>query len=273
MDKEVQQENWVPILKVIENMELYGVHSMKDLEVAYRPDVKSIEISGEKPILMPSGLIRKTTGVGKTQYFETDTTIKWYPSIYRGRLYLVSDRPMATPIYLKGRAGLYFCQKILEDIVHLHDCSLLQARAVTDAKEREKLFLFAYPPEVDRKNTLWALIGRRQEEAVVRECSYNDGVVGTYTRELAQIWASGYIDELTERFEIFHFISLPKNIFVDISKLGKEPLPMKRGVITGISTDTKNKLRDIATGRIAEDGPMLAEALLKVIEAIEGQMD
>ncbi len=273
MDKELQKENWVPILEVIGNMEHYGVPDMQALEVAYKPDFKSVEILGGEPTRMPNGLIRKTSGGKITQYFETETTIKWYPTIYRNKLYLLSDRPMATPLYLKGRAGLNFCQKILEDIAHLYDCSSLQARAVTNPEERKRLFLFAYPPEIERRKTLWALIGKFPDDIAVTEASYINGRADPVLVKLAKFVAGDHVDEDTERFDIYHFISLPNNIFVDISKLGIEPLPMKRGVITGISKDTKDKLRDIASGKIAVDGTMLAETLLKVIEAIEGQMD
>ena len=63
---------------------------------------------------------------------------------------------------------------------------------------------------------------------------------------------------------------LPDNIFVDVSKVGKGPLPIKRGVNTGVSSEDKEKLKAIASGKTEFDGAILAEMLLKVIEAIEG---
>lgn len=275
MDKSMQKENWICIMEFIDNAQQYGVKQQIDTELDYKPDYRSFEIPG-----MPKTRASKrlyTSGWERTQYLETDMELRWFPFRLEGQVYLIPNMTMRIPIRLRGLEGLRNGARILKEIAHLYDCISLGATGLIGTEECHEI-LRALPYElipVDGYQILMRVIPEIRYVEIAYCIQDSDG---TRTKEFheGKLYIKNYtgfgpdIEEFTNTYRIFPLVMLPDNIFVDVSKVGKGPLPIKRGVNTGVSSEDKEKLKAIASGKTEFDGAILAEMLLKVIEAIEG---
>ena len=204
---------WVSLKDLMENPSKYGVKDPRELQIAYTPDKKSITLT------------QKMTGYSQVQKLKTETHgHKYYPVIYKGKVYLVSNTVTRKRVLLA------------EEIGYEDGPKALRKHAETYGNER-----IGIKGETWNRATIGILdilpkfLGRIEEKywtAIQWSCYGYFGLQSVYLSGVNySILLNGYIGGSTRSYAgsyaVRPLVSLLSNTQVDIEKLDGTPLSLR----------------------------------------------
>ena len=203
---------WVSLKDLMENPSKYGVEDPRKLEIAYTPNLRGTTLTQEM------------TGDIEVQNLETETDgHKYYPVIYEGKVYIVSDSVTKNDVALGGETGYKNGPKALQKYAEIYGNEKITSKGET-WNEATIGILDILPKFL-----------RRIEESYWTEiqwpgyCGFGLQYVspsGVCSNAL-YYYNSGSANSNTLSLAVRPLVSLISNIQVDIEKLDGTPLSLR----------------------------------------------
>lgn len=203
---------WVSLKDLMENPSKYGVKDPRKLEIAYIPDKKSIT------------LIQEITGYSEAQKLETETDgHKYYPVIYKGKVYLVSNTVTRKKVVLIGKTGYENGPKALQEHAETYGNEKLGAKGET--WNEATIGILDILPKFLRRigECYWTAIQSSGDCYFGLQRVYSSGV----NHSTLYYYGSGSAFSATISRAVRPLVSLLSNIQVDIKKLDGTPLSLR----------------------------------------------
>jgi hypothetical protein len=231
----------------MENPSKYGVEDPRELEIAYTPDRKSITLTQEM------------TGHSEVQNLETETDgHKYYPVIYEGKVYIVSDSVTKNDVALGGETGYKNGPKALQKHAEIYGNEKITSKGET-WNEATIGILDILPKFLRRiEERYWTEIQWPGYCAFGLQRVYSSGVHFNYL----YYYFSGSMRSDTYSGAVRPLVSLISNIQVDIEKLDGTPLSLR------LPTEQSEEQMAIKS----EDTTTVQTDLLKQLEANMSEM-
>ncbi len=203
---------WVSLKDLMENPSKYGVEDPRELEIAYTPDKKSITLTSEM------------TGYSEVQSLETEIDRhKYYPVIYKGKVYLVSNTVTRNEVLLTGETGYKNGPKTLQKHAEIYGNEKITSKGET-WNEATIGILDILPKFLRRiEARYWTKIQWSGYCRFGLQYVYSSGV----NYNLLYYYDSGSAYSYPSSSAVRPLVSLISNIQVDIEKLDGTPLSLR----------------------------------------------
>ncbi len=238
---------WVSLKDLMENPSKYGVEDPRELEIAYTPDRKSITLTQEM------------TGHSEVQNLETETDgHKYYPVIYGGKVYIVSDSVTKNDVELGGETGYKNGPKALQKHAEIYGNEKITSKGET-WNEATIGILDILPKFLRRiEESYWTEIQWPGYCGFGLQYVSSSGVCSN----ALYYYNSGSANSNTLSYAVRPLVSLISNIQVDIEKLDGTPLSLR------LPTEQSEEQMAIKSG----DATIVQNDLLKQLEANMSEM-
>ena len=238
---------WVSLKDLMENPSKYGVKDPRKLQIAYTPDKKSITLTQEM------------TGYREVQSLETETDRhKYYPVIYEGKVYIVSDSVTRNEVLFTGETGYKNGPKALQKYAEIYGNEKITSKGET-WNEATIGILDILPKFLRRiEERYWTEIQWPGYCAFGLQNVYSSGVYSN----ILYLYGSGSVISSTDSYAVRPLVSLISNIQVDIEKLDGTPLSLR------LPTEQSEEQMAIKSG----DATIVQNDLLKQLEANMSEM-
>ena len=239
---------WVSLKDLMENPSKYGVEDPRELEIAYTPDRKSITLTQEM------------TGHSEVQNLETETDgHKYYPVIYEGKVYIVSDSVTKNDVALGGETGYKNGPKALQKHAEIYGNEKITSKGET-WNEATIGILDILPKFLRRiEESYWTEIQWPGYCGFGLQSVHSSGV-NSY--DLFYGNSDGSTNFNAGSCAVRPLVSLISNIQVDIEKLDGTPLSLR------LPTEQSEEQMAIKSG----DATIVQNDLLKQLEANMSEM-